>query len=65
MRRRLALCSLLLALLLAQSAPAGQATATAPPPPKFKGKAPVSDEILEACRKWALPELTAAGRPTR
>lgn len=27
---------------------------------------PVSDEILEACRKWALPELGAAGtRPSK
>ena len=44
MKRSLALCSLLLALLFAQSAPSGQATATAPP--KFKGKAPVSNEVL-------------------
>jgi zinc protease len=47
MRRLLSLSSLLLALLMAQSAPSGQATATAPPPPKFKGKAPVSNDILK------------------
>jgi zinc protease len=40
------LSALLIGLLLAQGAPSGQATATAPPT-KFKGKAPVSNEILK------------------
>jgi zinc protease len=47
MKRLLSLSSLLLALLIAQSAPSGQATATAPVAPKFKGKAPVSNDILK------------------
>ena len=42
---QLSALSLLVALLLTQGAPAGQATATAPP--KFKGKAPVSNEVLK------------------
>ena len=54
MRRLSALCSLLFALLLAQSAPSGQATAAAPP--KFKGKAPVSNEVL----KFKLPRAQEA-----
>ena len=41
------LSALLVALLLTQGAPFGQATATAPSVPTFKGKAPVSNDILK------------------